>query len=272
MKNVAVEDFVKQEKRELIIACKDMSKKGKPCVRIDFKAQFLNLPSHISLQRQEVLKAISRENTKTFARELIDAELEGRFITGFYRGNNLLLPPRFRHFYEQCVEVETEGLDIYFTDFAILKFQDTIGKLERRSLDDGYHFVTKKLAQGKVINLSLGIFDSSSFRRGRSVRYEGGDSLLDSPRYTAYYHTDENEDGTIHPEEIANMEDIISLFAQQNGGFSSMRWNDKECVAYNRGSIYVTGIDKAPQLKEKIYRYMKRNNEMFTLPTSGEEK
>lgn len=272
MRNIAVEDFIKQEKRELIVVCKDMSKEGHPRVRIDFKAQFSDLPSHISLQRQEALTQVSRESTKTFAREFIDAELDGRQITGFYRGTNYLLPPRFRRFYEQCIAVKTENFDIYFTDFAIEKFQTTIGKLERRSLADGYHFVSKHLAQGKVINLSLGIFDGTPYQRGRAVRYEGEESLLGNPRYTAYYHTDTAEDGTVEPEEIANMEDIISLFAQQNGGFSSMKWNDKECVAYNRGSIYVAGIDKAPQLKEKIYRYMKRNSEMFTLPNRGEEK
>ena len=273
MKNVQVENFIKKEKKELLVSAKEEIRKGVLGINIRLKAQFVDLPSHISLEKQQELIKISEENRKEFPQEFLNQELEGREITEFYRGTNSLLPTRFRRFYQECVKVSTKGLTIYFTDLAIEKFQTMIAKLERRSLSDGFQLVSDCLEKEDVINMSLSVSDGTPFLRGRSFYYEkGNDSLLDSPRYTAYYHTDENEDGTIHPEEIANMEDIISLFAQQNGGFSSMRWNDKECVAYNRGSIYVTGIDKAPQLKEKIYRYMKRNNEMFTLPTSGEEK
>ena len=235
------------------------------------KAQFVDLPSHISLEKQQELIKISEENRKEFPQEFLNQELEGREITEFYRGTNSLLPTRFRRFYQECVKVSTKGLTIYFTDLAIEKFQTMIAKLERRSLSDGFQLVSDCLEKEDVINMSLSVSDGTPFLRGRSFYYEkGNDYSRICPMHTIYYRTDRREDGTIDSEEISNMEEMITLFARKNGGFSMMKWNEKECVAYNWGSILVTGIDKAPELKEKVYRYVKRDNEKFTLSSSEE--
>ena len=266
MRNVKVEDFIKHEKSEIVIVCKEKEKKGKKGVRIDLKAGFLGLPSHLSLDRQASLIDISETGIKSFTHELIDAELENRLITGFYRGSSDLLPSRYRKFYDHCVEIRTNGLDIYFADLAIEHFQDTIYHLERRSLADGLSFVHNHIQDENIINMSLGIMKPSDSEHGRSVYYDSGSSYYEGyPKDTIYYHTNGNEDGTLDPEELANMEEMISLFVQRNGGFRSMKCSSNECVAYNRGSILVAGIDKAPQLKDKVACYVKRKNEKLML-------
>ena len=81
MKNVQVENFIKREKKELLVSAKEEIRKGVLGINIRLKAQFVDLPSHISLEKQQELIKISEENRKEFPQEFLNQELEGREIT-----------------------------------------------------------------------------------------------------------------------------------------------------------------------------------------------
>ena len=266
MKNIEINEFLARKLGSLIVVCKDVPRKGTFRMRTNLKANFRSEPLILSDSKKNHLVELSQGDSFEFVSDFIDTQLDQQLIVEAKRGTSYLLPNRHRRYYERCVFFSTNGLDIYFADKAIEKFSRVITKLERRSIGDSIHFAQRKLDSKEVYNMFLSISPGFPYSRGRRVDFQTNEGAIAfGPRNTLSYSVNLREDGTLHPEDEANLLELIDLFAISRGSFSHMEWTSKECVAYNMGSIKIVGTNYLPSLQEKVYRYVRRENEKFSI-------
>ncbi len=258
MKTVENTSFLEREMRSLLVVCKQLDRGNSKLLRIDLKGGFLERESSFPEEQKQKLLELSHDHPTECVEMLVETRLQGEKLLDFSRGGKTLLPAKFRRFYENCVAFHTNDFDLYFADCAITRFQDTIFRLDRRTIGDSLAYATEMVQSGQVQNMSLALLSGFSYWEGRYCELSLGDKNLSLlPGNTFYYHVYLNEDGTINPMDVENILKMIDLFATQLGPYEEIRWNQKECVAYNRGSLKLDGIDKAPEVLQKVFSYVK---------------
>lgn len=250
-----------QKLKTLIIVCKDVQKKTKVGTQIILKMCFdKNGENTLSKETQNDLLSTYQKSASAYTEQLLMAHLDQKKITSYKRGTSYLLPNRFKRFYDKCVCFSAEGLNIYFTDLAISKFQKTIMALSERSKKDSLAFIKGKLESHEAYNLGINISNGLSFCRVRQASFIGSDDCYLGPKNTVYYEVNLNEDGTIDSGDVNNILELIELYAKVYGNFKYIKYNEEECIAYNNGSMQIIGTNLLPSAFEKTMKYMSKNN------------
>ena len=256
-----VEMALDKQLSSLIVVCKDEVRRGK--IGTNFILKMLFNPdkkSPISEEDKIRLRSLYQKSGGEYTRELIMAYLNNKLITSFKKGTSYLLPSRYQRFYNQCVTFSTDDLDIYFSDNAISKFRKTIFNLSERSKKDSFSFVKGKIMTKEACNLGINITNPTSNFQGRGVYYSDNDEYGIGPSKSVYYSIDINSDGIVDPIDVDNILELIELFRIVYGDFRYIKYNDRECVAFNNGSMKVTGIDLEPKVFKKTISSLRERN------------
>lgn len=261
MKETKVNDFINVRPESLMIICKEVIEKE--CYEYVCKQQYNQdyIPMNLTEEERNNLINLSKINVKEFIDNLIQHHLKGETITSIYEGSNYLLPSRFRQFYEKCITISTENYQLYFNDLAILKFRDTILKLNERSKTDSLNFVRGKLETEKVYNMHLSLDKGFSFRKGRGVRFVEDDHIYIGPLNTIYYSAPISKKGNVDIDDINNIITLIEEFTKHKGLIKFANYNSDEMVIYyNNGSLKIAGMSKNSDMKERVH---KKVNQLF---------
>lgn len=252
-KNEVLKKALNQELNSLIITCKKGQKSGingtDICLKMLFKKDSKNL---LSIDEKKNLMNLFFTSSYNFTNELINLHLGQQLINDVKEGTSYLLPKRYQRFYNKCVRFSTGNFNIYFTDQAINKFKTNIFYLSERSKKDCLKFAKAKLQFKEAQHLGIYLSKELSFCHGRNVSFNADDEYVLGPKNAVYYEVDLKEDGTIDIEDINNILELIEIFKNIYGNFEYIKYNKEECLAYNQGSLKVTGIDLEPKIFEKV--------------------
>lgn len=262
MEKTTFESVLERQPDSALVVCNKRQIQGKEVTTIDVKYAFSQNPNPTNISEIERMRLLQLMQTspKKALDELITYRLQDQLITGVYTGRNgSVLPTRYQRFYDQCILFESANYRIYFTDFAMTRFSDTIFKLTERSKKDSLTFVTGKISEKKARHLHLGVYSGYDWCLGRHCLFYGEQEEANmGPSNAVYYSTDLKEDGSVDFKDSENMMKMIDTFAQVYGEFHNMKWNRQELVANNQGSLKIAGIDKSPELYDKVYSLMKK--------------
>lgn len=240
-----------------MINCKPEDEKGNPISSLIIQSSYSKgfLPSNIPKERIAGLKNLFYKNSRKAIEELIQYRFLDREILGTYQGKaSVILPIGLKQFHRECVSFETRGYQIYFNDFAIPIFQNTIFKLNQKSKRDSLHFIKTKIESREASQLHLSVspsFDDTRSRMSMHFKNHGIEDAL-------YYYASLKQDGTLEDGDLANILELIEVFAGTYGEFETINQTDTGCVATNTGSLKITGIDKIPDPLQKVYSLKKR--------------
>ncbi len=245
-----------------MVTCRPEDEKGRPKVELSIKYQYpkKKLPSGISEERRKGLEMLFYKNPKKALEAIIQYRFLDREITGAYDGSaSIILPTKYHQFYTRCTSFETSGYQIYFNDFAIPVFKNTILKLNERSKQDSFQFLKRKIEAGESQHLRLSVterYQNTTSRMCMQLENKGKFSL--DPENALYYYVNFKEDGTLDSDDLENILKLIEIFARTYGEFGMINTSGTDCVGYNVGSLKATGIDKVPEIYQKVYSLRKR--------------
>lgn len=244
-----------------MISCSTEAEKGNPVMKLMVqskypkKKEFSNIPE----ERRKGLETLFYKNPRKAIDEILRYRFSDREIVGMYEGDaSLILPTRECPFYRKCTSFETHGYQIYFNDYAISVFKNTILRLDEKSKRDSFQFIKRKIESGESQHLHLSISDGFQNTRSRMTMQLANKGHNEDPENALYYYTNLLQDGTVDLGDLKNILELIEIFVQMYGPFGMITQDGKNCVGYNVGSLKVTGIDAIPEMYQKVYSLRKR--------------
>ncbi len=262
MKKETITKALEKTPLSAIITCRPEDERGNPKVELSIQYRYSKkaVPSNIPEERKKGLEALFYKNPRKAIDEIIQYRFLDREITGFYEGAaSIILPTKYHQFYTRCTSFETSGYQVYFNDFAIPVFKSTILKLDERSKRDSFQFLKRKIENGDSQHLHLSLSEGYANTRSRMcMQLKNKEKHAVDPENSLYYYINFREDGTLDEVDLENVLNLIEVFVRTYGRFGMVHTSDKGCVGYNVGSLKVSGIDKVPEMYQKVYSLRKR--------------
>ncbi len=257
-----IQKLLQEEPISTMISCIPEDEKGSPKMQLFLKSQYPKavVPSSIPEERWKGLETLFYKNPRKAIEEILQYRFLDREITGMYEGSaQLILPTRQHQSFKKCTSFETNDYQVYFNDYAIPIFKNTILKLSEKSKRDSFHFMKRKMESGDSKHLHITISEGFQDTRSRLCMFLKNNSgaSLDSAD-ALYYYINLNQDGTIDPGDLANILRLVEIFVKTYGEFNKVKQSDTTCIGYNDGSLKITGIDKVEEPAQKIYSLRKK--------------
>lgn len=250
-----------EEPSSTMISCIPEDEKGKNVMRLTIQSNYPKRKelSRIPEERRKGLETLFYKNPRKAIDEILRYRFSDREIIGMYDGDaSLILPTRERSFYRKCTSFETHGYQIYFNDYAMSIFKNTILRLDEKSKKDSFQFIKRKIENGESQHLHLSITEGFQDTRSRITMQLKNKGHSEDPENALYYYTNLLQDGTVDGRDLKNILELIEVFVQMYGPFGMISESDKCCVGYNVGSLKVTGISTVPEMYQKVYSLRKR--------------
>lgn len=262
MKKDTIKKMLQEEPLSTMISCISEDEKGSPKMQLFLKSKYpkVIVPSSIPEERRKGLEEVFYRNPRKAMEEILNYRFLDREITGMYEGSaQLILPTRQYQSFQKCTSFETSDYQVYFNDYAIPIFKNTILKLSERSKQDSFHFLKRRIQSGESRNLHITVSEGFQDTRSRLCMFLKNDGdFSQEPTNALYYYTNLKQDGTIDDDDLSNILRLIDIFVQTYGDFGSIKTGETECIACNQGSLKISGIDKVEEPVQKIYSLRKK--------------
>lgn len=255
MINLKLESALDRKPISTFIVCKDKKYKTGTRGLIECKYSFPIESAEYDISEEEKKNILNllKTNPKEAIKLMIEAQLKGEQILSYTKGSSYLLPNRFQRFYNEAISFETEQSEIYFADKSIIRFSDLIEKLKKRNEEDMVKFAICKIESQKARHLAISVGGSTYHYSKHVFLDDDRDRLSIGPKDALYY----SNNMELSESDLLSIDKLITVFTQTYGLFEYIKWNKEECVAYNRNSLRISGIDKNPELLEKVLTYKK---------------
>lgn len=247
MRKTTVSEFSKPLS-SIIVTCRQSIRCGRSGILTSINV----FPSgEIDEERVSKLTEAHKIGTPEFISKLVELNTQDSILTESSSGSSYLLPEYYQRFYQNAVRFSSEKCNIYFADMAIHQFKKTIYALDEKCRQDSLKFVRAKLESHEVNAMSVSLLSSDCERSLRVGLEEKTDHTVSLVRHIP-------QDKAVCPKDIQELLQAIEIFAEVNGMFHQIAVGENNIIAYNQGNIKITGLEKAPELKEKVLEIYKR--------------
>lgn len=260
-----IQKMLANEPISTMISCIPEDEKGNPIMQLIIQSKYARKPepSRIPEERRDSLATLFYKNSRKALEEIIPYRFLDREIIGYHEGEaSMILPMKDCRGHKRCVSFETNGFKIYFNDFAIPIFKNTILKLSEQSKKDSFQFIKRKIESGESQHLHISMTPSYQNTRSRMcMQLSNKGKRCQDPTNALYYYTNFLSDGTIDSGDLENILELIEIFVQTYGEFGMIKEDDNECIGYNVGSLKITGIETVIEPLQKVYSLRKKEEE-----------
>ncbi len=251
----SVSDMTVQKHNQTYIIKKDRSSRQRPV--LDIRASLLKEKHDLTPERLEELVTLAKNAPRKYIEELIKLNTKDHLLLTKQEGNAYLLPSQMKNHYHKCKLYEGENYRVCFVDNAIEDFSSFIEELTQKRRNDSYTFTKKHIEEQTVKNLHIYIHPFTDIYSVSEGIILDKSPLLPTPP-ALYYSVVQDLDQTISEEEVVLMNNMIDSFVQVNGYFEWGKYNHREMVLYNKGSLKLEGIQLVPSVVEKAKSYIKK--------------
>ncbi len=256
-----IQKMLKDNPISTMISCKPEDELGNPIMQLLIQSKYSRKisQSRVPEERWKGLESLFYKNPRKAVDEILGYLFSDREIIGMYDGEaSLILPTREHPFYKRCTSFETHGYQVYFNDYAISIFKNTILKLDEKSKRDSFKFMKDRIESGNSQHVHLSISEGFQNTRSRMIMQLENKGHAIDPENALYYYTNLLPDGTVDRGDLENILGLIEIFVQKYGQFGMLKEDDNSCIGYNVGSLKVSGIDKVKEPLQKVYSLRKK--------------